>query len=239
MRWLSIVIAASVIVSMAFAVVLIAWHDAMTSAVGAEAYKTLLQFLLVVVLGGGVSLLYQAFNREAERRAERLRQEEERADALRETRQRYLRDLIAQYNIVKRARRLLRATALTREQNLLDRRVRVPRYDELLQVVLDAQLTLETMSRTMGAEGSLFAAEQDLTASVRKAESYLRSLIVEYEEIMPQVDRQEISLRVMPELADFVGPYNASDRFRHEFVHPVQAALADLERLIAGPSGRS
>jgi len=236
MRQLTIIIAAGVVVSMGFAVVLIVWHEVMMKAVGTEAYKTLLQFVMVAVLGGGVSLLYQAFNREAERRAESARRSEERAVALRETRQRYLHDLIAHYNVVKRARRLLRATALSCESNFLDRRVRVARYDELLQTVLDAQLALETMSRTMRVEDSLFATELGLIASLSSAEAYLRSLITEYENSMPRADQPEVDLREMPELADFIGPYTESERFRRQFIHQVQAAMAILERLIAGPA---
>ncbi|QES44721.1 hypothetical protein DEJ49_30345 [Streptomyces venezuelae] len=211
------------------------WHGAATKAVGAEAYKALLQFFLVAVLGGGVSLTYQAFNREADRRTERLRQEEEHAEALRKTWQRYLGELIAHYNTVKRSRRLLRASALTSGPIHLDRRVRIARYDELLQAVLDAQLALETMARTMSVEGGLFEADPELITSFNKAEAYLRSLITEYEDVMPRVDGTEVDLRAMPELADFIGPYAESARFRHEFVHPAHAAMAALERLIVGP----
>jgi hypothetical protein len=231
MRRLSIAITVGVIVSLSLAAVLILGHEVMTKAVGVEAYKLLLQFLLVVVLGGGVTLIYQAFNRHADQRLERLQHEKERAEALRETRQRYLHDLIGHYNAVKRARRLLRAKALTSEPALLDRRVRVGEYDELLMTVLDAQLAIETMARAMRAEGSLFAGEQDLTASLSTAEAYLRALITEYEEVLPQAG-QEIALRTMPELAAFIGPYKESGKFRVEFVHTVQAAMATFEWLI-------
>lgn len=236
MRGLTAAIAAGVTVSLAGAAVLIGWHEPATKALGAEAYKILLQFLLVAVLGGGVSLLYQAFNREADRRAERVRRAEERADAVRETRQRYLRELVEHHNIVKRARRLLRATALTPEPEFLDRKVRVSAYDELLRTVVDAQLTMETMVRTMRAEGGLFTGEDDLVASLGRAEEYLRALIAEYEHVLPQGG--EPALRGMPGLADFIGPYEQADLFRHEYIHPLEAALAALQRLITGSSAR-
>jgi len=235
MRRLTLVIVAGVVVSVGLGAALIIWHDQMASAVGVEAYKTFLQFILVAVLGGGVSLLYQAFNREAERRAVRAHEAELRADSARAVRQRYLRDLIASYNIVKRARRLLRATALTHAATFADRRVRIARYDELMQVVLDAQLTLETMTRTMRAEGSLFAPEQNLITSLCEAEAYLRSLITEYEIVMPQADQADVGTAMLPEMVDFIGPYDQSDRFRREFVHPIQTALATLEQDVAGP----
>lgn len=204
---------------------LIGWHAEATKALGAEGYKTVLQFLLIAVLGGGVSLFYQAYNREADRRAELVRREEDRVAAVRETRRRYLAELIAQYNTVKRARRLLRAKALTDAAAFPDRRVRMDHYDDLLQPVLDAQLALETMSRTLGEPG--------IDASLCTAEAYLRLLIAEYEEVMPK-GRPEISVRSMPVLAGFVGPYDQADRFRNDFVHPMQAALTAVERLITG-----
>lgn len=236
MRRLATVIAVGAAVCSCAAVALIVWHDALARLVGAEAYKTLLQFFLVVVLGGGISLLYQAFNRESDRRVERLKQMELRAAGIQETRQRYLRELVDQYNRAKRARRLLRATALNHELVFADRRVRVVRYDELMQSVLDAQLSLETMVRTMRAEDGVFAAEPELVDSVSAAEGYLRALVTEYEEVMPQATQDEIVLRMLPELAAFLGPYSEADRFRAEFVQPMNAVLAAVERAIAGPS---
>ncbi|GFJ93389.1 hypothetical protein Prum_070310 [Phytohabitans rumicis] len=53
MRRLATVIAVGAAVCSCAAVALIVWHDALARLVGAEAYKTLLQFFLVVVLGGG------------------------------------------------------------------------------------------------------------------------------------------------------------------------------------------
>jgi len=85
-----------VLLGLASSALLVFRHDAATQALGLEAYKTILQFFLVVVLGGGVTLVFQAFNREAELKAQRTRQEEERALVLREARQRHLRELVEQ-----------------------------------------------------------------------------------------------------------------------------------------------
>jgi hypothetical protein len=230
MRRLTVPIVAGMVVSVGFAAALAIWHDATIRMVGVEAYKVLLQFILVAVLGGGVSLLYQAFNREAERRADRIRDAEQRAEAAREIRRRYLRELIASYNAVKRTRRLLRATALTHAPSFADRRLRVARYDEMMQNVLDAQLTLETMTRTMRAEGSIFASEPNLNTLLGTAEAYLRSLIAEYETVMPQINQPEVEVGRLPKIVDFIGPYDESDRFRHEFVDAVQRSMATLEQ---------
>jgi hypothetical protein len=93
-----------VLISLALGALLVFRHDYATRVVGAEAYKVLLQLLVVAVLGGGVSLVYQAFNRDADLRALRARLDEEQTLVLRESRQHLLRDLVAQYNALKRAR---------------------------------------------------------------------------------------------------------------------------------------
>ncbi|MEV6349322.1 hypothetical protein [Actinoplanes sp. NPDC051851] len=234
-RRLAPTVAASAVISLGAATVLIVWHDSISRWAGPEAYKTLLQFFLVVVLGGGVSLLFQAFNREADRRTERLRQLELQAIGVQEARQRYLSELIDQYQQVKRVRRLLRATALTHATDLLDRSVRVSRYDELMGSLLDAQLSLETMARTIPAGESLSPAVPELTCAIRTAEEYLRALITEYEQVRPQATQPEISIRLLPKLAEFLGPYGDAELFRVEFVEPMNTVLARIERIITEP----
>ncbi|WIM93139.1 hypothetical protein ACTOB_005106 [Actinoplanes oblitus] len=180
------------------------------------------------MLGGLVSLLYQAFNRQAELR-------DQRAKAIRETRQRYLNELITAYHTVKRVRRLLRAQALTHAAAPADRRLRVGRYDELLQSVLDAQLSIEAMVRDARAEGGTLSSVPGLAASLRSAENYLRSLITEYEQSMPAALDGGDTMTVPAGIAAFIGPYREAPLFRDEFVVPAQIAMAAIERLIATP----
>lgn len=233
-RRLTVAIATGAVIAMAGAVVLITKHESATKAVGVEGYKTLLQFLLVAVLGGGVSLVYQAFNRQAEQRAERARLAEERATVVRETRQRYLGELIGLYNSVKRTRRLLRARAQVYTASG-DSHLRVAMYDEHLQLLVDAQLSLEMVVRNVRAEGTLFDAEPDLLPSLRETEEYVRDLISEYETVMPEVTQGATEIPTPPQLADFIGSYEGS-AFRVRFIRPVQAAMAAIERLITAPA---
>lgn len=232
-RRLNVAIAIGVMVSIAAAAGLIASHDWATDAFGAEGYKILLQFVLVAVLGGAVSLVYQAFNRQAEQRAERIKLAEERVTAARETRQRYLAELIGLYNSVKRARRLLRAQAIIRTASG-DSRLRVQRYDEQLQMLIDAQLSLEMVGRNVHTEGALFAAEPGLVPSLRRTEEYLRELIGEYETVLPCVEPATTDIPIPPLLADFIGPYDGST-FGVRFIPSVQDAMAAIERLITTP----
>jgi hypothetical protein len=160
------------LISLALAALLVFQNEAVTRMVGAEAYKIFLQFILVAVIGGGVSLVYQAVNRDADLRTERIQRDEERALVLRESRRRYPRDLVEQYNAVKRARRMLRAQALTYQPGATERRVRVVKYDEFLQAVLDAQLSPEAVAHIVRADDKLFPTKGALTASLRPAEGY-------------------------------------------------------------------
>jgi hypothetical protein len=222
-----------VLVGLALGALLVVRHEAAARLVGPEAYKVLLQFVLVAVLGGGVSLIYQAFNRDADLRAQRARQHEERRLVLRETRQRYLRDLAEQYNVVKRARRMLRAQALVYQVGEVQPQVRVAKYDEFLQVVLDAQLSLETMTHAVRADDELFPTWNDIISSLHIADVYLRSLITEYENFLPRVDPSEVlvDLARLQVLADFIGPYRESVDFRERFVHPIQKTLGVMQYL--------
>ncbi|MDR6318800.1 hypothetical protein [Actinoplanes couchii] len=232
-RRLTYALASGALIAVAAAATLIIWHESTTRALGIEGYKTLLQLLLVVVLGGGVSLLYQAFNRQAELQAERLRLAEGRATAIRETRQRYLAELVVLYNAVKRSRRLLRARAQI-HTTAGDGRLRLATYDEQLQLLLDAQLGLELMIRTMNAEGEVFDGVPQLVPSLKSTEKYLRELITEYEAVMPRVQPGATEITTPPKLADFIGPYEHSE-FRPGFIRPVQAAMAAVESLITAP----
>ncbi|MGX6604072.1 hypothetical protein ACWKSP_18325 [Micromonosporaceae bacterium Da 78-11] len=226
-------LASGALIAMAAAAVLIIWHESATRVVGVEAYKTLLQFLLVVVLGGGVSLLYQAFNRQAELQAERLKLAEDRATAIRETRKRYLAELVVLYNAVKRSRRLLRARAQI-HTTAGDGKLRVAAYEEQLQLLLDAQLSLELMIRNVNAEGKVFHGVPEPVSSLKSTEDYLRKLITEYEAVMPRVQPGATEIPTPPKLADFVGPYEHSE-FRPNFIRPVHAAMAAVESLLTAP----
>ncbi|WP_030334730.1 hypothetical protein [Micromonospora parva] len=232
-RRLTLALASGALLAMAAAAILIIWHDSATRVVGADGYKTLLQFLLVVVLGGGVSLLYQAFNRQAEQRAERFKLAEDRATAIREIRQRYLAELVVLYNAVKRARRLLRARAQI-HTTAGDGKLRVATYDEQLQLLLDAQLSLELMIRNVNAEGEVFHGVPELVLFLKSTEEYLRELITEYETVMPRVPSGTTEIPTPPKLADFIGPYEHSE-FRPDFIRPVQAAMAAVQSLITAP----
>lgn len=227
-------IAAGVVAGAVFGTLLVIKRDVATHLFGEEGYKTLLQLFLIAVLGGGVSLVYQAFNRDADLRAQNFRRNEDRMLAIRESRRRQLQDLVGQYNSVKRTRRLMRAKATAIRPGAASRLVRVATYDDLVQHLLDAQLSLEAVAHAVRADQQLFPDRDALLGPVRRAEDYLRSLITEYEEILPSLGEHEslIDIARLPVLSEFIGPYHEAVRFRRRFVRPMRRAISAIQVLV-------
>lgn len=220
--------------AVAAAIYLLTWHSSASSAIGVEGYKLLLQLVMIIILGGAVTLLYQAFNRRSEERTTERLSADQRAESIRTLRHDYMTKLIAEYNRTKRARRLIRAQALVRSEPPGNDRVKVAEYEKEMQEVLDAQLSLETIAYTVRAEPELFPASTSIPDSVKAMEEYLRSLVSEYEEHFPGLPTNGslTSLHTLPVLEEFIGPYRSSTGFRQDFVHRFHAAVSDLQRLI-------
>ncbi|MEV0901434.1 hypothetical protein [Actinoplanes sp. NPDC049802] len=111
--------------------------------------------------------------------------------------------------------------------------VKVDRYDELMQTVLDAQLWFETFSHVLRADTESFATSARIRTSISSAEDFLRSILSEFETFRPTVQAdQEVPLATLPVLTDYIGPYQDSEGFRRRFVHPMQEALTAMQALI-------
>jgi hypothetical protein len=220
--------------AVAAAVYLLTWHSSAISTIGIEGYKLLLQFVMIVVLGGAITLLYQAFNRKAEERTAARLSAEQQADNVRTLRQDYMTQLIGEYNRTKQARRLIRARALVRPNSSGKDHVKVAEYDKEMQAVLDAQLTLETIAYAVRAEPELFPEGTSIRDSVKAMEEYLHTLVSEYEEHLPNLPIKSslTPLDTLPALKEFIGPYQSSTGFRQNFVHRFHAALSDLQLLL-------
>jgi len=215
--------------------VLLVWNVPSTAVLGAEGYKAALQFLFVVILGGALSLLYQAFNREADRRA-RLRDEiEEHRRALRAQRQTFTGAFVNDYNAVKRARRLLRARALDTASGAGT--VRLDAYDKIMGDVVEAQLRLETTRRALERGDPIFPGNGTIAAAVEQMDTYLRGLIAEYETRLPRFRSAPTpcALHDLPELQRFLVPYRQSKSFPKQFVKPFHAALSELQAAVTEP----
>ena len=190
--------------------------------IGTELFTSTYEFLLVVVIGSGVSVLFQAvsYARDARER--------------RRTLQRDIHDtLIAGYNDAKRARRLLRARARVIDHTspaLLD----AGEYDRQMEAISSAQLAIELATRRIQMNRTIFPKRDDLIASLTTVGKYLNGVIDEWEDVRPAaVDghRPLISGSV-PELTAFLQHFKDSPRFHQGFKIPFDRVLELLEQAL-------
>jgi hypothetical protein len=189
--------------------------------IGAEPYKTTYQFLLVTIVGAAVTGMYQAvaFARE-----------------LRERRRQFQRDvhdhLVSSYNDAKRARRMLRARAITpsEESTLISGpAVHLDEYAQQMETISDAQLSLELAIRRVEANRPLFSAPSRLIDELERGEKYLNSLVDEYEALQLPSSTKNVSLATVPGLRHFLEPFHESGPFRDSFKDPFGRAMKLLE----------
>lgn len=201
---------------------------------GLEAFKLTYPFLLLVVLGGAISLVYKEFS--SERNAVRAIQERLRNEAQRR-RERWMalsRDLIETYSNSKRIRRLLRARALKKrgggspEGVAAEMMLDVAVYDKLIQELNDVQLSFETQARLAEADTSLETVAPGTRKHLRSIEKYLNRIIQENEDNLPTFTADSVSLKSLPALKKYVGSYRDLHEFKAEFKEPLLAILTSL-----------
>jgi hypothetical protein len=214
-----------------------------------EIFKAFLQLGVISVAAAAVAMLsfdYQFQRQQNERERDRVRQadekrrEEEHERALRdaelsrrrlEYRDELLRAVFGRatqsYSAVKRARRLLRARALRQQDHV--RLILTSVYDELMDVVNDAQLDFENLRRDVENSRPAFSSPDQLVIYMGAIDEYLGKLMKEYERERPGFT-EEIStkhLAQFAQLGDFLGPAKES-LFLTGVVHPFH----DVQRLI-------
>jgi hypothetical protein len=197
-----------------------------------ELFKSALQLAIIVIVGGGIALLYKWVEHSWDARREQA-----------ELRRHYVSRLGDAYRAVKEARRLLRAGGIrpvpgSSPMILSDEQV--ARYDQQMVVINKEQLKLEALM----IESRNFPPVADsrlLTQEIRRMESYLGKIIDEYEDVLP---RESLDLRQMRRVAEFTGESDAQrDRrlgtFQQNFVHPHYRAISLVAEQRPASSQRS
>jgi hypothetical protein len=198
--------------------IIIVWYR--DSQLAFEIAKSLLQIIVVVVLGTLVALLVADYNRhqsdlETVRSEKRERQEKDRDDRLRreaeldEFRKKVFERLNCAYVATKRARRLLRATAFSPPYyGAFDPKAKVQKdqYDRHLQVLNDTQLDLEVLRRDVEANSLAFTDHQGLIAALKTMDkNCLDELITEYETMRGGFgENSPMTVENLGKLQDFV-----------------------------------
>jgi hypothetical protein len=205
-----------VVLAVGGVVAFLVWGALIKTTIDEELFRLSYQFLLIVVIGGALSLLYQQFSAERaldERRIALLRQIHS--------------ELLTAFNVAKRARRALRAhvgSAITQDSRLI-----AEQYDEQMDRITDAQLTFELYAKR-AEDGLWFERGNALAGQLRSIEKYLGEIGKEYEKKRNSFAGMPSSklLSELPVLAEFIGPYKDADNFKKRFKVPFREALSEL-----------
>lgn len=187
-----------------------------------EIAKSLLQLVVIAIAGHVVSILITKANNE--------RQDLMRANELRNA----LLDRINESFIeVKKVRRLARATAeKVSIGGVTTFFIHQSRFHEYMQLLNEAQLKLEVVSKDVESNQALFLDAEALIKRLDRMEEYLNRLVDDYEHSTAKTVSHPVDcFRVLdfPALSDLLGPYKTS-AFRKEFVHTYYESLESIRR---------
>ena len=212
---------------LAVAVFLI-WSTELEGLIGKNTFQKTYSFLLVVVIGGSISLVYKEYERDRQSKQQDLILIREFYDAI-----------IGVYNDAKRIRRLVRARALINLSNSqLKSTIYVSKYeyDEYMQQLNGIQLTIELMIHQMQGAPDLYGNDIGLKQSLSKMKNYLRKVLNEYEQSLRTfcVEDQRVPLAQLEILQQFIGTAVGDEYmdFMVGFVEPASHALNSIQKLI-------
>jgi hypothetical protein len=202
-------------------------HKDLDARLGTEVFKLTYEFLLIVVIGGAISLLYSQFTKSQEKR-----------DKEKALQAKFRVGFLQSYNAAKSVRRLLRATArtLSEVKGTTTEVVKLAPYDRLMQKLVHVQLQFETLREEAAAEKKLFEGVpelKDLDANLGTIESYLNDIVGEYEhsyKLFHKGDLQPIS--DFEKLAEFIGPYKNAVEFKARCKKPANYILEGILQLM-------
>ena len=105
--------------------------------------------------------------------------------------------------------------------------MRVAEYRAAMTELEDVQLEFESMKREVGVAKNIFSNAENLQQSLSSMESYLGSVLLEFEATKFSSSDAEISISMLPKLWAFVG-----DQFIVSFSKPYDEVEAVFLRLI-------
>jgi hypothetical protein len=183
-----------------------------------EVFKLTYQFLLIVVVGGALSVAYKELEA---RRARR--------DAERDLQRKLQTDVARTYNTAKKIRRLLRAKAADSVPVKDTTPIRAAPYNELMQELNETQLEFEFLKKQAG---NLCSNAPDLAAALEAMESYLHEIVRDWE--IARLPEQQGTLRAseLKHLLEFIGPHASATTFRTSFQEPFEKAIFCLDAVI-------
>jgi len=194
-----------------------------------KVFDSTYQFFLITIVGGGVSLVYEAYRQERESRE---RQKEIQRN-LRST-------LISSYNSAKQIRRLLRAKAVCINLDTKNEIILGKEYSKQLDKLIEAQLFFELAVHVIKSEPELFEASSssdtalDLAAKLESVEDYLNEIITEYEKSYKTFTGNPAikDFLELPKLREFIGPFSEAKELKERVINPFYKALKIISEVI-------
>lgn len=160
-----------------------------------EVIKSLLTILSVAIVGGIIAALFKSYERYQEQLKLRL-----------QAKTSFMTRIGELYRTVKRTRRKLNANGIEASELQLIiplNKAQMTLYKEEMAVINDVQLELEGFKTAVENE-ILFSYNNDIIASLKQMESYLRKIVKEFERNFVTLNNEEcVNLETLPYLEEF------------------------------------
>ena len=153
------------------------WPKELKERLGDDVFKLTYQFLLLVVIGGALSVVYQEFRRHRDDEAKQREQDAARREAERVLQRQFLADLVEVYQAAMKVRRLLQAKAREHIPATTVMLVHANPYEEQMLALLDVHLdfqSLESRAETISLSRPITA---KLAANPRSIDKYFNEIV--------------------------------------------------------------
>jgi hypothetical protein len=209
-RVVLLVAIAAAIAVVAFVVDTEAQKGVPTAVIGAA-----IELLFVGLIGGVLTaaIQEQLAAQEEARRQEAAAAEDRRR--LNDYRLRLLLDVVSAYNLVKGARRTLRAAGLMEPTGTTLDAWQVDRYRTELSTINEAQLQIEKIGRELETDLAQLTRHQEVVDGIEAAKSYLENILRGWEKESPGVELGEVAALTRQEaLTNFLSTTKDENHFR-------------------------
>lgn len=196
-----------------------------------EATKAGLQLGAIVILGGAVAWAFRALDQSREDR----RRLDEYLGAVAD-------ELWDAYRQVKAVRRKLLAAGFRQPASGTVSAEQSAEFRAQIDVLIDAQLTLEKLKRGVETQPSLYSPDDTgIRSLLRDAEDYVNKVIATWEhhgnEIKAGADLDQVTK--LENLQPFLGPARAPEGLKVKLSKPVEHAAARIQSLRFGTQARA
>jgi hypothetical protein len=242
--------------SFLFTICFLLWPTELKERLGDDVFKLTYQFLLLVVIGGALSVVYQEFQHRRDdeatkfqqrrddeakdlqrRRDDEAKQREQdaaRREAERVLQRQFLGDVLEAYKAAKKVRRLLRAKARKYIPETRVALVDAKPYEEQMLFLLDIQLDFESLKRRAKSISRSPPINTELAVKLESIEKYLNHIVDEYSDHFSEFTGQppRRQLNEICHVAEFIAKRDPQSKFATEFQEPFHAAVETLQTLI-------